>query len=84
MSTYYFSAEQTFCWLGRFKKCFNSLPKYKQLFFMHRMVKRRNQYVQFSYQNNKTPLLPSVKDSYYKKKYKWQNKNKLTCQCNSA
>ena len=53
---------------GRFKKSFNSLPKHKQLFFMHRLVKRRNSYTTFCYKTGKTPLLPSIKDSYFKKK----------------
>ena len=62
------SCEQVFCWLGRFKKCFNSLPKHKQLFFMHRLVKRRNAYTSLCYKMGKTPLLPSIKDSYFKKR----------------
>ena len=38
--------EQTFSWLGKFKKILNSMPKYTQLFLLHRLVKRRNEYTQ--------------------------------------
>ena len=54
-------AEQTFSWLGKFKKVLNSMPKYHQLFMLHRLVQRRNEYTQYCYSIGARPMLPSVK-----------------------
>lgn len=56
-------AEQTFSWLGKFKKILNSMPKYNQLFLLHRLVQRRNEYTQYCYSIGAKPMLPSVKAS---------------------
>lgn len=56
------AAEQTFVWLGRFKKIVCSMTKTHHLFYIHRMVKRRNFYNVKSYKNNKKPLLPSIRN----------------------
>ena len=55
--------EQTFSWLGKFKKILNSMPKYTQLFLLHRLVQRRNEYTQYCYSIGTRPMLPSVKSS---------------------
>lgn len=54
-------AEQTFTWAGRFKKVLCAMPKVHHLFFLHRMVKRRNAYTARCYRTGKKPLLPKVK-----------------------
>ena len=54
-------AEQTFCWLGRYKKIFNSMNKVHFHFMMHRLVKGRNSYTSYCYKNMRKPLLPSAK-----------------------
>ncbi|WAR06262.1 hypothetical protein MAR_021631 [Mya arenaria] len=40
------AAEQTFSWLGRFKKVVNSMTQMHHLFYLHRMIKRRNSYTE--------------------------------------
>lgn len=55
--------EQTFSWLGKFKKILNSMPKYTQLFLLHRLVQRRNEYTQYCYSIGTRPMLPSVKSA---------------------
>ena len=40
------AAEQTFSWLVRFKKQANSMPKERQIFFIHRLITLRNRYVE--------------------------------------
>ena len=62
-------AEQTFCWMGRFKKILNSMGKNHFHFVLHRLVKKRNKYTEYCHEVGKYPLLPSAKLS---KKY--QNK----------
>ncbi len=56
------AAEQTFVWLGRFKKIMCSMPKVHHLFYLHRLIKRRNSYVDKCYKNGKKPLLPGRRD----------------------
>ena len=56
------AAEQTFVWLGRFKKIVCSMSKTHHLFYLHRMVKYRNRYNELCYQEGKKPLLPSVRN----------------------
>ena len=53
--------EQTFVWLSRYKKIVCSMPKNHHLFFIHRMVKRRNRYTERCYALRKKPLLPGAK-----------------------
>ena len=50
--------EQTFTWLSRFKKILCSMPKVHHLFYLHRMVTRRNEYTVRCYQVGKKPVLP--------------------------
>ena len=54
-------AEQTFCWLGRFKKILNSMGKTHFHFVLHRIIKNRNKYTEYCHSQNKYPLLPSAK-----------------------
>ena len=54
-------AEQTFVWVGRFKKIVCAMPKVHHLFFLHRMVKRRNKYTSACYKRGKKPVLPKMK-----------------------
>ena len=54
-------AEQTFCWLGRFKKILNSVGKNHFHFMLHRIVKKRNEYTEYCHLVGKYPLLPSAK-----------------------
>ena len=53
--------EQTFSWLGKFKKILNGMPKYHQLFVLHRLCKWRNRYTEHCYSEGKKPILPSLK-----------------------
>ena len=46
-------AEQTFIWSGRFKKIMCAMPKRRFLFFYHRMVKHRNNYISDCYKENR-------------------------------
>ena len=54
------AAEQTFVWLSRFKKILCAMPKVHHLFFLHRMVKHRNNYTVRCYKNGRKPLLPKA------------------------
>ena len=53
--------EQTFAWLGRYKKIFNSTPKTTFQFLLHRLVVGRNRYTERCYKDGKRPLLPAAK-----------------------
>ena len=55
------AAEQTFVWLSRFKKILCAMPKAHHLLYLHRMVKRRNQYTIHCYKNGKKPMLPKAR-----------------------
>jgi len=55
------AAEQTFVWLSRFKKILCAMPRTHHLFYLHRMVKHRNQYTVKCYKNGKKPLLPKAR-----------------------
>ena len=57
------AAEQTFVWLGRYKKIVCSMPKVHHLFYVHRLVRRRNNYIDRCYAAGKRPLLPSIRNS---------------------
>ena len=54
-------AEQTFSWASKFKKNLCAMPKRRFLFFYHRMVVRRNQYISHCYGNNRQPVMPKVR-----------------------
>ena len=55
------AGKQTFTWLSRFKKILCSMPKVHHMFFLHRMVVRRNSYTVTYYKNGKKPVLPKVR-----------------------
>ena len=57
----FMQCEQTFAWLGRYKKILNSTPKAHFNFLIHRLVIGRNKYTVRCYGRNKRPLLPSAK-----------------------
>ena len=48
--------EQTFAWLSRYKRIIGSMPKIHFLFFLHRMIKHRNDYISMCYKNGRRPL----------------------------
>ena len=52
---------QTFVWLGKFKGILNVLDKRRHHFYLHRLVKERNDYTTWCMQNNMKPKLPVVK-----------------------
>jgi len=54
------AAEQTFVWLSRYKKILCAMPKIHHMFYLHRMVRRRNKYTVLCYKHNKKPVLPKV------------------------
>lgn len=53
--------EQTFAWLSRFKRILSSMPKTHHHFYLHRMVKRRNAYIERCYMQGRRPVVPHVK-----------------------
>ena len=52
------SGEQTFVWVGHFKYILCSMNKTHHLFYLHRMVLRRNLYSEKCYINGRKPILP--------------------------
>jgi hypothetical protein len=50
--------EQTFAWAGRFKHILCSMSKVHHLYYLHRMITRRNTYTQKCHQAGKKPILP--------------------------
>ena len=54
------SAEQTFVWLGKFKKILNSTNKKKHMFFLYCLVRERNIYTEWCYANGLKPKLPQA------------------------
>ena len=52
------AAEQTFFWLGKFKKILNPMNKRHHHFYLHCLVKERNRYTEFCHKNNLMPRLP--------------------------
>ena len=50
--------EQTFTWLYHFKHILCAMPKVHHLFYLHRMVVRRNKYTGKCYRYGKKPILP--------------------------
>ena len=57
------AAEQTFVWLGRYKKILSSMHKTHHLFFLHRIITHRNKYSVKCYRRGKKPLLPGIRNS---------------------
>ena len=55
--------EQTFIWLSRYKKIVCAMSKNHHLFFLHRIIKRRNEYTEFCHNQGRKPLLPKTKDT---------------------
>ena len=55
------AAEQTFLWLGKFKKILNGMDKRHHHFFLHCLVKERNRYTEWCFNNGTKPKLPQVK-----------------------
>ena len=53
------AGEQTFTWMGRFKNIVCSMNKTHHLFYIHRMVRRRNNYTEKCYASGKKPKLPN-------------------------
>ena len=45
------SAEQTFVWLGKFKRILNSMSKRNHHFYLHCLIKERNTYTEWCYKN---------------------------------
>ena len=54
------AGEQTFVWVSRFQHILCSMTKTHHLFYLHRMVLRRNAYTAKCYKNNRKPILPKV------------------------
>lgn len=54
------AGEQTFAWVGRFRHILCSMNKTHHLFYLHRMVLRRNAYTAKCYAHGKKPILPKV------------------------
>ena len=52
------AGEQTFSWVGRYKHILCSMNKVHHLFYLHRMVRRRNKYSAKCYRNGRKPVLP--------------------------
>ncbi len=54
------ACERTFIWASRFKKVMCAMPHVHQFFFLHCLVKYRNQYTEKCHRMKKTPFLPKV------------------------
>ena len=54
-------AEQTFSWIARYKHIVCAMNKTHHLFYLHRMVLRRNSYTSKCYINGRKPMLPKSK-----------------------
>ncbi|XP_055352285.1 uncharacterized protein LOC129598418 [Paramacrobiotus metropolitanus] len=50
------AAEQTFAWLAKFRKQLNAMNKAKQIFFLYRMILRRNVYLAECVTEKKQPV----------------------------
>ena len=57
------AGEQTFVWMERFKNVVGAMNKTHHLFYIHRMVRRRNTYMAKCYANGRRPILPKIKNS---------------------
>ena len=56
--------EQTFAWLSRYKRISSSMPKMHHHFYLHHMVKRRNEYIERCYMQGRRPGVPNVKAAH--------------------
>lgn len=54
------AGEQTFTWIARFRHIVCAMNKHHHLFYIHRMVLRRNIYTTKCYAQGKKPILPKV------------------------
>lgn len=54
------AAEQTFTWIARFRHIVCAMNKQHHLFYIHRMVLRRNMYTSKCYAMGKRPILPKA------------------------
>ena len=54
------AGEQTFVWIHRFSHILCSMNKTHHLFYLHRMVLRRNDYTSQCYVKGKKPILPKA------------------------
>ncbi|XP_072022927.1 uncharacterized protein [Amphiura filiformis] len=61
------AAEQTFSWLSRYNKQVCSLPKQQQVFVLHRLSIRRNEYTSRCHQQQKDPK------AHKKIRYDWDD-----------
>ena len=52
------AGEQTFIWAGRFRNIVCSMTKAHHIFYLHRMVTRRNAYTSRCHERGKRPILP--------------------------
>lgn len=57
---HFMSAEQTFAWLARFRRILCAMSKHHHLFYLHRLVKRRNKYTERCHKLLRQPLLPKT------------------------
>ncbi len=57
------AGEQTFVWVSRFKHILCAMNKAHHLFYLHRMVRRRNSYTELCYKLGKKPKLPPAPQS---------------------
>ena len=55
------AGEQTFVWMARYKNIVCAMNKTHHLFYLHRMIRRRNNYTAKCYANGRKPVLPRVK-----------------------
>lgn len=58
------AGEQTFVWMGRFKNICCAMNKSHHLFYLHRMVRRRNRYTEKCYLYGRKPILPAIKKNW--------------------
>ena len=56
------AGEQTFVWLSRYKHIVCAMTKTHHLFYLHRMVRRRNYYTAKCYSYGRKPVLPKAKN----------------------
>ena len=54
------SAEQTFVWLGKYKKILNSMCKRRHMFYLYCLVIERNNYTVWCYEHGLKPKLPQA------------------------
>lgn len=60
-------AEQTFAWLGKFKKVLCSMPQSRHMFILHRVLVRRNAYTNWCRRTLRQPVLPKALPAYIRK-----------------